>query len=176
VKPHFQLCCDEFYNGCQYNFPIHTTKDWNLTLWFWNKILCFCSFLSCPSLMAKFFSPRLISACLNNNTFISLWAHQRMELSEFPGYLVMLPWQKLQVSSLTHLSPTFLSFFLWEWGQRERENLKQVLRSVRSWLQGSISQLWDHDLSQNQNLTLNWLSHPGAPWRDFKTQLVVPQC
>ena len=64
-------------------------------------------------------------------------------------------------------------FHFWErdraWvgeGQREREtqNLKQAPGSelsAQSPTQGSNSRTWDHDLSRS--LTLNWLSHPGAP-------------
>ena len=61
--------------------------------------------------------------------------------------------------------PLKFLFILWGKGQREREreNPKQVPHSLQRGIQGSISPLWDHDLSQNQKSMLNRLSHPGAP-------------
>ena len=51
-------------------------------------------------------------------------------------------------------------------GQGLREREKQTPHWVWSLMQGSISGLWDHDLSWSQ--MLNQLSHPGVPhWAIF---------
>ena len=51
--------------------------------------------------------------------------------------------------------------------ERERENPKQAPHCQhRAWCRAQSQEPWEHDLSQNQELTLNWLSHPGTPkWK-----------
>ena len=63
-------------------------------------------------------------------------------------------------------APSYLFLREYEQGrgtERERENPKQALCcQCRAWCGAQSHELWDHDLSQNQESEAYWLSHPGA--------------
>ena len=61
-----------------------------------------------------------------------------------------------------------------KWGWGAQSGRSRLLNWGRSLTPGSISEPWDHDLSQRQ--MLNWLSHLGAPFSEPFENKLHPWC